>query len=280
MEVAVEGVGIAQAATDAALRYAAERVQGKGPEGTHIPIIDHPDVRRMLLLMMCGTEGARALTLQTAAYMDESEAEGRDSRAQALLGLLLPICKAASSEMAVQIANTGVQIHGGAGFTRAFRAEQYLRDSRILPIYEGTTGIQAIDLVMRKIRKGRPGYAELREEISKAIHDRPNGEATAPIRRALETALASLERATGDIRKHNDENALAAAADYLSLISAVSLGWMWLRMANASDSDHEFGTRKRVLANFFAVHCLADSEVLAARVALGARYTPKLDKLN
>ena len=154
--VGVQGVGVADRATQAALTYARERRQGKAPgsnEGQSL-IVDHPDVKRMLLDMRTKTAAARMLCMATASAIDESlrvRDEAGKQKALARASLLTPLAKSYSTDIAVEVASTGVQVHGGMGFIEDTGVAQYYRDARILPIYEGTNGIQAIDLVIRKL---------------------------------------------------------------------------------------------------------------------------------
>lgn len=157
LAVGVQGVAIAERAYQKALAYAKERRQGHAADiasGDMLPIICHPDVRRMLLGMKAKTAAARAVCYATAAALDRSfrsPDEAERTRAASEAALLTPIAKAFSTDIAVEVASEGIQVHGGMGFVEETGAAQYLRDARILPIYEGTNGIQAIDLVMRKL---------------------------------------------------------------------------------------------------------------------------------
>src|ERR671930_1297600 len=156
--VGLEGVAIAERAFQRALAFAKERIQGRDlvQGGKPVPIIRHPDVRRMLMLMKSQTEAMRALAYTTAAAMDYArkhpDAEAR-KRHQAFVDLMIPVVKGWSTETGIEIASLGVQVHGGMGFVEETGAAQYLRDARITTIYEGTTGIQAMDLVGRKVQR-------------------------------------------------------------------------------------------------------------------------------
>lgn len=154
--VGVQGVGVAERATQAAFAYARERHQGKVPgisEGQS-SIIDHPDVKRMLLEMKSKTAAARMLCMATASAIDESLLATNDAQKRTALArasLLTPLAKSYSTDIAVEVSSTGIQVHGGMGYVEETGAAQYYRDARILPIYEGTNGIQAIDLITRKL---------------------------------------------------------------------------------------------------------------------------------
>jgi alkylation response protein AidB-like acyl-CoA dehydrogenase len=166
--VGLEGVAIAERAFQRALAYAKERLQGKDlVEGRTVPIIRHPDVRRMLMLMKSQTEAMRALAYVTAAALDIAH-KLKSERHQAFAELMIPVVKGWSTETGIEVASLGVQVHGGMGFIEETGAAQYLRDARITTIYEGTTGIQAMDLVGRKIARdgGRTVRAWL-DEVKK-----------------------------------------------------------------------------------------------------------------
>ncbi len=154
--VGLQGVGISEAATQHAVRYAMDRVQGGTPEGAEAAIMGHPDIRRMLGLMKARTEAARALAFRAARSLDfahRAEEDKTRARHQRRVDLLIPVVKAWSTELSVHAASLGVQIHGGMGYIEETGAAQHLRDARITTIYEGTTGIQALDLVGRKIKR-------------------------------------------------------------------------------------------------------------------------------
>ncbi|MFB2604473.1 acyl-CoA dehydrogenase family protein, partial [Rhizobium phaseoli] len=154
LAVGMQGVAIAEAATQKALAYARERTQGRAPGSTGpgmSPIVDHPDVARMLLTMKALTQGSRAISYACAHAIDMSRRAGDSRHWQERAALLTPIAKAFSTDAGVEVASLGIQVHGGMGFIEETGAARYLRDARIAPIYEGTTGIQAIDLVTRKL---------------------------------------------------------------------------------------------------------------------------------
>src|SRR5258708_23112117 len=151
--VGLEGVAIAERAFQRELAYARERMQGRDlVEGKTVPIIRHPDVRRMLMLMKSQTEAMRALAYVTAAALDIAH-KLKSEKHQAFAELMIPVVKGWSTETGIEVASLGVQVHGGMGFVEETGAAQYLRDARITTIYEGTTGIQAMDLVGRKISR-------------------------------------------------------------------------------------------------------------------------------
>ncbi len=277
-EVAFEGVGVAGAATANALRYAAERpqgVNGKG-DGGPVPIIEHPDVRRMLLTMKALTGGARALAYETARQLDLSRAaETEEERALAgdVVSFLLPICKACFTDIGCEVASIGIQVFGGHGYCHENGAEQYLRDARITPIFEGTNGIQAIDLLTRKLpRHDGAAFRALTERIEADL-GRFDGDARVlAIHQAVETGLALLHDASNQLMATLAETpraALAGATPYLQLAGRTYIGWMWLRAAGDAGDD-PIGEEYRVLARFYAEQIMADSHALLARALAGA----------
>ncbi len=202
--VGVQGVAIAERAYQQARDYARTRVQGqpagqKRRDAGPLPIVHHPDVRRMLLGMRAATEAMRALTYLAAAAIDASRREGdakaRD-RAQRRADLLIPVVKAWCTDVGVEVASTGIQVHGGMGYIEETGAAQYLRDARIAPIYEGTNGIQANDLVSRKLGRdqgeaARELFAEMRASLPALT-----GDGLAALHRGLAAGLDALERAS------------------------------------------------------------------------------------
>ncbi len=277
LEVAFEAIGVAGAALGNAVRYAAERPQGRGEGGDGpVAIIEHPDVRRMLMTMKAGVDGSRALGHECAAQLDLSRhAESDEDRRDAgeLLAFLLPICKAAFSDAAVQIANLGIQVHGGHGYVEDNWAEFYLRESRILPIYEGTNGIQAIDLVTRKLpREDGHAFKMWAERIADDLDRTAGAEGCTEIHAAVDEGLALLTDCTRQIFERlggqgnnssglGPRDALSGASPYLALAGRIGLGWMHLRMA-AVDTPQALAdplvAEKRTLARFYATQMMSD----------------------
>ena len=184
--VGLQGLGIASAAYFAALDYARERKQGastknwKDPEAPRVPIIEHPNVRRMLLDMKGKVEGIRALILRATSHVDRAAAlTGKDDEQvayhQGQVELLTPLVKAYSSDTAFRVAEIAIQVHGGVGYTRDYPVEQYCRDAKIFSIYEGTNGIQALDLVARKLgQNGGANFRALLESIATFVDQNKN----------------------------------------------------------------------------------------------------------
>ena len=264
LEVALEGVGIAGAALDKAARYASERIQG-GSGGTATAIVEHADIRRSLLRMKALTGGARALCYETAALLDR----GRSDEA----GFLLPICKAVASDIAVEVASLAIQVHGGHGYIAEHGVEQLMRDARITPIYEGTNGIQAIDLLLRKI--GRDDAKTLALLCARIEADLDGGE----IDDAVSAGLAEWRRVSAlllDRLREDANSGLSGATPYLRLAGTVLMGWMWLRMAAAAKDD-AYGAEIRVLARFYAADIMAEIDGLARRALMPADILYTLD---
>jgi hypothetical protein len=270
LQVGVQGVAIAERAFQQALAFAQERRQGKAvwSADDHGPIYDHPDVRRTLMLMKAKTEAARATCLLTGVLTDVARrADDPQVRAaaRARQELLTPIAKAWSTDVGVEVASLGLQVHGGMGFIEETGAAQYYRDARIAPIYEGTNGIQAIDLVGRKLRAGDGGVMRgLCAEMlltAELLSESPDLE---PVARRLTAGVAALERATDWILANSGAASLAGATPYLKLAGDVIGGWMLGRQAMAaSGSDDPWMQGKAALARLYASQVLALAPGLA-----------------
>jgi 3-(methylthio)propanoyl-CoA dehydrogenase len=289
LNVGLQGVAIAERAYQQARDFARQRVQGRPvtakAAGTY-PIIHHPDVRRMLLLMRAQTEAMRALAYYTAGAMDRARHHpDSDARAQQQrrVDLLIPVVKAWCTDLGVEIASIGVQIHGGMGFIEETGAAQHLRDARITPIYEGTNGIQANDLVGRKLVRdrgeaGRELLADLR-----VIADRcksASGEDFAVIGTMLGTGIDALDDATTwmiETGAADLPRALAGSAPYLKLMGIITGGAFLAQGALAAQARLEAGTgdaafnqAKLMTARFFAEHVLATAAGLTPAIMGGA----------
>jgi len=287
--VGLQGHAIAERAYQQAREYARQRVQGKplgAPANGALPIIHHGDVRRMLLEMRALTEGARALTYYTAAAIDRAHHHpdaAERARQQKLVDLLIPVVKAWGTDIGVEVASIGVQVHGGMGYIEETGAAQHMRDARIAPIYEGTNGIQAIDLVGRKL--GRDGAAAAREFIggmrkADAELAAAPGDDLAAIRRHLASGIDALATATEGIAKTlagDAPRALAGAVPYLTLFGTVTAGWLLAqgaaaaqRALGAKTGDAKFLRAKIAIARFYADHRLAGAPARLSATAGGA----------
>ncbi len=268
--VGLQGQALGSAAYLHALDFARERKQG-GAFGTRdftqVPIITHPDVRRNLLWMKAYTEGLRALILYTTFCMDMEEAStdgDEKKRWLNLVELLTPIAKACSTDKGFDVCVRAIQVHGGYGFCKEYKVEQFARDCKITAIYEGTNGIQAIDLFGRKIRmKQGEAFQTVVEEMKKTIERASGNAALAPYAESVGRSVAALEEITRFLlEKASGEDAYLAhswATPYLEIFGDVVLGWMFLwqawkaheAQAGAGDRDKPFYARKIATAKFF-----------------------------
>ena len=290
--VGLQGLAQGEVAYQNAVAYAKDRRQGRAlvpdqrdPDAKADPIIVHPDVRRMLMEMKAFNEASRALVLWGALQVDISrraQTEAEREAASDLLGLLTPVIKGYMTDQGFKVAVDAQQIHGGHGYIREWGMEQFVRDARIAQIYEGTNGIQALDLVGRKLgaNGGRAIQAFLRllaEEIGEAKAG--EGEA-AEVAAALEKGVADLQAATMWLMQNgmaNPNHAGAAAYPYMTLTGIVCLGLMWLRMAKASRAalangggDQAFHEAKLVTARFFAQRMMPETGALRRQIEAGS----------
>jgi 3-(methylthio)propanoyl-CoA dehydrogenase len=272
--VGVQGVAIAERAYQTALTYARTRVQGQPigmPRGETIPpIVHHPDVRRMLLSMRAQIEAMRALACYAAAAIDAAH---RDPRRQHRADLLIPVVKAWCSDKGIEIASTGIQVHGGMGYIEETGAAQHYRDARIAAIYEGTNGIQAGDLVGRKLARDEGEAArELFAEIGSSLGDLA-GEFTS-LRQPLADGLAALEAATAYLVEAEPPQAAAGAVPYLNLFGTVIGGWLMARLAIAAKrGGHPLAAAKLATARFYAEQILATAPGFLPAIKGGATVT-------
>ncbi len=289
LNVGLEGVAISERAYQQARGFALERVQGKtlGRDGSpSATIIGHPDVRRMLMDMKARVEAMRALAYYTAGQMDRAHGHADPAMrqsAQAVVDLLIPVVKGWCTENALGITSTGVQIHGGMGFIEETGASQHLRDARITTIYEGTTGIQANDLIGRKL--ARDGGAAMRRLIGAMGDDAASigvtGDAVlGTLAAALASGVRALAEATDWLLAAPGRDAAAGAVPYLKLCGTVIGGWLMARSADAattqlarSDADPDFLAAKRITAQHYALHVLPEAGALRDAVLHGAATT-------
>jgi len=295
LNVGLQGVAIADRAYQQAVDYARTRVQSKPITGgdAQVPIVRHADVRRMLMSMRSQVEAMRALTYYACAQLDRAKVApdvADRAAAQARVDLLTPIVKAWCTDLGVEIASTGVQVHGGMGYVEETGAAQHLRDARIAPIYEGTNGIQANDLVGRKVlRDDGATMTALIDEI--AALDGPlgkAGEGFASIRTHLAEGRQALLTATHwvvDRGAQEPETVYAGAAPYLRLAGSVAAGWLMARAGLAAAGRRAEGTgdpafldAKVATARFFAEHVLPLAPGLALTVTHGGGSVLALDE--
>lgn len=296
--VGIQGLAIAERAYQRALDYAKTRIQsplaGAAANGS-VPIIKHPDVRRMLWIMRAQVEAMRALSYTTGAAGDFAEAVEDPAlrrRHADRLALLTPVVKAWCSDVGFEVASTGVQIHGGAGFIEEAGAAQHLRDVRITSIYEGTNGIQAQDLMSRKILRDRgAALGELTEEMRSILDidlaDIVNGDAEreatfARMRERLAGGLDILETTTAWILDRGPEERdilSAAAVPFLHLMGTVVGGWLMLKSAGAAASaGPDFAAAKLATASYYMANVMPRCGGLAAQVVDGAAATMAMDE--
>jgi alkylation response protein AidB-like acyl-CoA dehydrogenase len=283
--VGLEGVAIAERAFQRALAYARERLQGRDLNGGGtVPIIRHPDVRRMLMLMKSQTEAMRALAYVVAAALDVAARhpdEKMRRQNQAFVDLMIPVVKGWSTETGIEVASLGVQVHGGMGFIEETGAAQHLRDARITTIYEGTTGIQANDLVGRKIaREGgatAKAWLEHLEAFDAELAKSGNADVKA-IRGALAAGAAAVGESVDYIVAHAGKDVMATfagAVPFLKLMGVVAGGWQMARAAlaaekNLASGDRAFLQAKLATARFYADQVLVQAPALRDTVVKGS----------
>ncbi|GIL07078.1 MAG: acyl-CoA dehydrogenase [Betaproteobacteria bacterium] len=287
-QVGVQGIAVAERAYQKAATYAKERVQSRAVEGSNRPvaIVHHPDVRRLLMFMRASTEAARAIAYVAAAWYDVSHLhpdEAKRKQARAAYEYLVPIVKGWSTEMSIDVASAGIQVHGGMGFIEETGAAQYYRDARILTIYEGTTAIQANDFVGRKtVRDGgavtkafiaqmRATQAELAgsSDVDLVAMGRRLGVAIQAYEDAVDYVVAGFG---SDIR-----GVFAGSVPFLKLAGVIHGGWQMARAALASaarlgrgSADADFHRAKIATARFFADHVLTTASGLRDSIVDGA----------
>jgi alkylation response protein AidB-like acyl-CoA dehydrogenase len=292
--VALHSTGLAERALQLARAHARERQQGRGADGSQRPIIEHADVRRMLLLMKTLTHAARCLAYTAAAALDVEERSASTAlRASAgrRLGLLTPLAKACCSDIAVEVASLGVQVHGGLGYIDACEASQLYRDARIGPIFEGTNYIQAQDLLLRKVL--RDDGAELDELLSVIEQTAQALEGSAAVRELvglrdpLLGECARLRAASDELRQRlpaEPQLAGCVAYAFLQWLGAVAGGWQWaLSALRALEPTCSPELRRPLIdgAKFYAAHVLPRARVAEAIVRSGQApvLTPQLEDL-
>jgi len=283
LHVGIQGLGVAERALQVAAAYARERVQsrpviGGDPHETEGPatIVHHPDVRRMLMTSKALVEAGRLVAYTTVGLMDVTH-DDPDPEARAVaerrVALLTPVVKAWSTEIGVKVSDLGVQVHGGVGYVEETGAAQLYRDARIGPIYEGTNGIQAADLVGRKVQKDKG--AEMGAVIAEIRADLPSFDPV--IAGPLGRAADALEEATAWLVGAGPGDAYAAADPYLRLTALTVGGWLMARAARTAverlskgEGNPEFLEHKKTTARYFARHLLPETAALAADAMNGA----------
>jgi alkylation response protein AidB-like acyl-CoA dehydrogenase len=288
--VGLQGLGIAEVAYQNAVQYAQDRRQGRALTGPKEPqekadtLFVHPDIRRMLMEGKSLTEGLRALILWTALQADlEHSAETQEERQLAgdMISLLTPVIKGYGTDMGYAIATNSQQVYGGHGYIAEWGMEQYVRDARIAQIYEGTNGVQAMDLVGRKLaQNGGRGIQAFFKLVADDVAAAKGDEATAVFAEAMEKANGQLQAATMWFMANgmkNPENVGAGAVSYMHLMGIVAVGTMWLRMAVAAtklkaagEGEAAFLDAKLMTARFYAERILPDAGALRRKIEGGA----------
>jgi Acyl-CoA dehydrogenases len=289
LAVGLQGLGLAEVSYQGAVAYARERLQGRSlagakyPDKPADPIIVHPDVRRMLLNMRAAAEGCRALgawvgkAVDVAAHSDDPKAK---QEAEDFVALMTPIVKALFTDYGFETANHGVQVMGGHGYIREHGMEQYVRDARIAQVYEGTNGVQALDLVGRKLgaHMGR-NLRSFFHPVAAFIQSRSDNPALSRYVDPLTKAFVRLQQATGQIAKvglKRPEEAGAAATEYLRLFGLVALAYQWARMAEVSlkkleekTGEDDFYRAKLATGAFFMDKVLPQTGALFSSIMAG-----------
>jgi hypothetical protein len=252
LSVGLQGVAIAERSYQAALRYAQGRVQGKSfKTGQRVAIAEHADIKRMLLTMKSCVEAGRALTYEAALALDAEDAQQVD--------LLTPIVKSWCTDMACEVTSLGVQVHGGMGFIEETGAAQYYRDARILPIYEGTNGIQAADLTFRKILRDEGQTAK---NYIAGLQNNISAEAGKILKPYFEQLIKTTDLLLQENAKKNMDGVAGIAASYLKAFGIIAGASLLARSASKVEniSDKEFAENKTKTAQFFMHHILPQAQ--------------------
>ncbi|AYG94237.1 acyl-CoA dehydrogenase [Brevundimonas naejangsanensis] len=284
----LQGLAIGDAAYQAAVAFANDRLQGrsltgpKNPDGPADPIMVHPDVRRMLLEAKAYVEGGRAFILWTALQADLQKAsdEAVATKAKDYMGLITPVLKAYLTDKGFHVASLAMQVHGGSGYTEHFPASQYLRDARITMIYEGANGIQALDLVGRKLpANGGRAIMSWFADIDAFVSENGDDEAIKPFVAGLADAKKKLQEATMWLMQNgmaNPDNAGAASTDYLHIFGLTAYAFIWAQMAKAAqgriaagDAD-PFYANKLMTGRYFVERILPDAGAHLKKLKTGA----------
>ena len=292
----MQGLCLGEVSYQGAVKYAQERLQmraltgPKAPDKPADPIIVHPDVRRMLLTMKAFNEGNRALAYFTAQLLDiEHLSDNAEEREQAanLLAFVTPICKAFMTDTGLEVTNHGMQVFGGHGFIREWGMEQLVRDCRIAPIYEGTNGIQALDLLGRKVLGSQGklllGFTKLVHQLCQANAEHPQLKAQVAQLAALNKQWGELTQKVGMAAMKNPDEVGAAAVDYLMFSGYVTLGYFWLRMAlvarqklEEGAAEADFYQAKLATADFYFARLLPRAAAHLAAVEAGGETLMRL----
>ncbi|QBM75150.1 acyl-CoA dehydrogenase [Sphingomonas sp. AAP5] len=268
LNVGLQGVQVAEAATQAAVAYALDRVQSAragSPDKTSVRIVEHPDVRRMLLRMKAQTQAARALVYYAAAQVDRA-ALG-EAGAQERLDILTPLAKAHGTDLGNEVASLGIQVHGGMGYVEETGAAQFFRDARITPIYEGTNGIQAADLVGRKLSMAKGGvFAQLIADMKAEAKDA-----------GLVTLIDACDEIGRSMARLDVDDKLAASYPFLTMLSVATCGWLMERSGALATGDDDFGRMKRAACAFYVAQIVPEALGLKAAATANAAVLYSVD---
>jgi alkylation response protein AidB-like acyl-CoA dehydrogenase len=286
--VGVQGLGLAEVAYQNALVYAKERLQSRSPTGPKMPekpadpLIVHPDIQRMILTMRAFTEGARALAMMTAFHIDLAHRHTDPDvkqNADDFVQLMTPIVKAYLTDMGSEVSNLAVQVYGGYGYIKDYGVEQYVRDARIAQIYEGTNGIQSLDLIGRKLSFANGRYLRaFFHPVDAFITAHKDNPAMAEFLKPLQKHIGYLQQATIYIVTaglKNPEDAAAGATEYLRLFALVVMAWVWASQAAVAlekqASDTEFYNAKLATARFYFARILPGTVSLLQGIVAGSK---------
>ena len=289
--VGIQGLGLGEVAFQNAVAYSKDRIQGRSPLGARDPsaeadpIVVHPDVRRMLMTMKAYTEAMRGLAYWVGMLIDVEERhpdEAKRAEAADLVALMTPVIKGFCTDVGFEITNLALQCYGGHGYIREMGMEQFVRDARITQIYEGTNGVQAMDLLGRKVPEGGGRLAKRFVDVARSdLADAAGNPAIADIAQPVADALTLLERTTGALLAralHNPEEIGAAASEYLRMFGLVAAGWMWVRMAKvAAERGGARNDARLATARFYVARLLPQTVSLAAQISAGASTVMSID---
>ena len=276
-QVGLQGLGIAEASYQGALTYAVERLQSRAPQGIQAPeqkadpIVFQPDVRRMLLTQRALTEGSSALSMLYAKFMDiEKYTDGEEqAHADHVIAYLTPVCKAFFTDMATEVSNYGIQVYGGHGYIREWGMEQLVRDTRIAQLYEGTNGIQAADLIGRKLTRSNGTMMQATHDVFTDIANNITVAANQQQAHALLTEWHSVSQA---LLEANAEHCAAVACDYLNYVSYTLIGVLWLSMLDTlpHTANRAYAKGKIKTGEFYLSNLLPRAQLHKQAVEQGA----------
>tara|TARA_R100000501_G_scaffold13665_2_gene25120 strand:- start:5976 stop:7265 length:1290 start_codon:yes stop_codon:yes gene_type:complete len=292
LSIGIQGLGLGEVSYQSAADYARERLQGRAATGVQNeggnadPIIVHGDVRRMLLTMRALNEGGRALSAYVGMELDKakfSEDEAEKKAAQDRVALMTPVAKAFFTDRGFDTTVIGQQVFGGHGYVREWGMEQFVRDCRISQIYEGTNGIQALDLAGRKVTRNGGKYVEAYlADMRRWIDDNGNQPGLDGIKERLVSAVELLESTTAEMLRQAGDNPDAVnanAVEYLDLFGYVTYAWLWARMmVTAAQRDDDFGRAKVTVGRFYYERLLPRAGALAEQIKAGAGTMMSLDQ--